>query len=66
MTRPAAHPVMGTINLLRSPINLSACPHPDAFQSAAPDPGQHTDALLNELGFDAAAIQTMKDEGAVV
>jgi len=66
MTRPAAHPVMGSIDLLRSPINLSACPHPDAFACAAPDPGQDTDALLRDLGFEPAAIETMKAEGAVV
>ena len=66
MTRPAAHPVLGPINLLRSPINLSACPHPEAFNAAAPDTGQHTDALLRELGFEPVAIETMKAAGAVV
>ena len=66
MTRPAAHPVMGSIDLLRSPINLSSCPHPASFDCAAPDTGQHSEALLRELGFEPAAIETMKAEGAVV
>ena len=66
MTRPAAHPVLGSIDLLRSPINLSSCPHPASFDCAAPDPGQHSEALLRELGFEPEAIATMKAEGAVV
>jgi crotonobetainyl-CoA:carnitine CoA-transferase CaiB-like acyl-CoA transferase len=66
MTRPAFHPVLGTMELLRSPINLSAFPHPDRFHHAAPDPGEQSDELLHELGYDDAAIDAMKSEGAVV
>jgi len=65
MTRPALHPVLGEIALVRSPINLSGFPHPDRFHHAAPDPGEQTDDLLRELGYDAAAIDAMKSEGAV-
>ena len=65
MTRPAVHPVMGTMELLRSPINLSAFPHPEAFHHAGPDPGEQSDELLRELGYDAAAIDAMRSEGAV-
>lgn len=65
MTRPAAHRVLGDVNLVRSPINLSACPHPERFARAAPDPGEHSDELLKELGYDAAMIAQMKTEGAV-
>lgn len=66
MTRPAMHPVLGTIELLRSPINLSAFPHPDGFHHAAPDPGEQSDELLRELGYDDASIDAMKSEGTVV
>jgi len=52
MTRPAHHPVLGQLELLRSPINLSAAPHPERFTRAAPDPGEHTDQVLRELGYD--------------
>jgi len=65
MTRPASHPVLGEIELVRSPINLSRCPHPERFHHAAPDPGADSDELLRELGYDDAAIETMKQDGAV-
>ncbi|MDM0034479.1 CaiB/BaiF CoA-transferase family protein [Variovorax sp. J22P271] len=65
MTRPAKHPVLGEVNLIRSPINLSAFPHPEYFHHAAPDPGEQTDALLAELGYGADEISAMKSEGAV-
>lgn len=51
MTRPAAHPTLGRLDLLRSPINLSACPHAETFARAAPDAGQHSAELLREHGF---------------
>ena len=65
MTRPAAHPTLGTLNLLRSPINLSGCPQPEAFARAAPDPGQHSDELLHELGFGAAEVGALREQGVV-
>ena len=66
MTRPAAHHALGDVQLLRFPINLSAFPHPERFNHAGPDPGEHSEALLRELGYDAPAIERMKAGGAVV
>ncbi|MFJ4293129.1 CaiB/BaiF CoA transferase family protein [Cupriavidus sp. NPDC089707] len=60
MTRPAEHPVLGQLDLLRSPINLSAAPHPERFARAAPDPGEHTDEILRGLGYDAAAVAALR------
>ncbi len=65
MTRPALHPALGSIALLRSPINLSACPHPEQFHHAGPDPGEQNDELLHELGYGDAEIASMKAQGAV-
>ncbi|MGO4280905.1 Crotonobetainyl-CoA:carnitine CoA-transferase CaiB [Cupriavidus sp. OV038] len=61
MTRPADHPELGPLALLRSPINLSAAPHPERFFSAAPDPGAHTDAILRDLGYDDARIGRLRE-----
>ncbi len=65
MTRPAGHAVLGDLHLVRSPINLSAFPHPERFERAAPDPGEHTEELLREAGFEDDDIKTMMEEGAV-
>ncbi len=65
MTRPAPHPVLGDIDLVRSPINLSKFPHPDHFHHAGPDHGEHTDVLLAELGYEPEKIEQLKQEGAV-
>jgi len=64
MTRPAPHAALGEAQLLRSPINLSACPHPERFERA-PDAGEHTDAVLADLGYDGEAVARLRSEGAV-
>ena len=65
MTRPAPHPVLGDLSLVRSPINLSRFPHPEHFHHAGPDYGEHTDELLGELGFEQGTIDQLKRQGAV-
>ncbi len=65
MTRPAPHAVLGDVNLVRSPINLSRFPHPVAFHHAAPDAGEHTFNVLREFGYDEATIHEMKEQGAI-
>jgi crotonobetainyl-CoA:carnitine CoA-transferase CaiB-like acyl-CoA transferase len=65
MTRPAHHPALGDVNLVRSPINLSRFAHPQAFHHAAPDAGENTQELLREFGYDDAAIQQLKEQGAI-
>lgn len=65
MTRPAPHPSLGPLPLVRSPINLSDCTTPEAFARAAPDPGEHSDELLRELGYDGATIAELRTRGVV-
>ena len=65
MTRPAAHPRLGDINLVRSPVNLSSHPFPERFHHAAPDVGEHGSEVLRELGFDDATIAALQSAKAV-
>ncbi len=65
MTRPAPHGELGDVNLLRSPINLTAFERPGAFDRAAPDNGQHTDEVLREFGYDDATIERLRAAGAI-
>jgi itaconate CoA-transferase len=52
----------GHVDLLRSPFNIQGV---DEAPSAVPSVGQHTDAILGELGYDAASITELRAAGAV-
>ena len=65
MARPAPHKEMGDVSLIRSPINLSAYPHPERFDCAAPDPGQDSADVLSGFGFSDAEIGALKNAGAI-
>jgi crotonobetainyl-CoA:carnitine CoA-transferase CaiB-like acyl-CoA transferase len=65
MTRPAHHPAIGDVALIRSPINLSLFPQPERFHHAGPDPGEHTDEVLREHGFAPEEIERLRTTGAI-
>lgn len=65
MTRTAEHPTLGDIALVRSPINLSRFPHAEHFHHAAPDPGQHSDEVLRELGYSDTAIDQLRNTESI-
>jgi crotonobetainyl-CoA:carnitine CoA-transferase CaiB-like acyl-CoA transferase len=58
MTRVVPHPVLGDVEVIGQPIELSRTPW--SIRSATPEPGEHTDAILSELGFGAAEIDTLR------
>ena len=55
------HPVLGPVRVLAPPVRLDG----DGFQPGAPTPpfGSVTRAILEELGFDAAAIDALIEAG---
>lgn len=57
------HPTYGDIKVLNNPIKLSDTPA--AIHSKAPDLGEHTDAVLKDLGYSDEQISTMKENGSV-
>ena len=65
LAKTAPHPHLGPIDLLRSPINLSAFPHSERFDRAAPDPGADSEAILRELGCGQAEIDTLRADGVI-
>jgi crotonobetainyl-CoA:carnitine CoA-transferase CaiB-like acyl-CoA transferase len=63
MTVEMAHPLAGSVRMVASPINLSATPV--RYRRAPPLLGADTDAVLAELGLDAAAIAALRERGAI-
>ena len=65
MVWPAPHTERGQINLVRTPINLSAFPHRGEFHHAGPKPGEHTDEILAEFGFESEQIARWREQGVI-
>jgi crotonobetainyl-CoA:carnitine CoA-transferase CaiB-like acyl-CoA transferase len=57
------HPAAGTIPLLRNPIRYSETPIES--YSAPPLAGQHTSQILQRLGYDEAAIASLRSRNIV-
>jgi len=64
IARPLHHPALGDIKVVGQPINLSAAPQPAAM-APSPDKGQHTDEVLDRLGYDPDAIAGLRARGIV-
>ncbi len=57
------HPTYGQIRLLNNPIKLSGTPAENTCK--APELGEHTEQILEELGYDQTMIATLKAAGIV-
>ena len=57
--RPGREP----ITLVGQPVHLSRTP--SQLVTATPENGEHSDAVLEELGFTAAEIAGFRDRGAI-
>ena len=57
------HALAGSIRMVGTPITISGTL--TSARSASPVLGEHTDALLAELGYDEAAIADLRASGVV-
>ena len=64
IAKPVQHPVLGDISVVGQPINLTEAPQPETLQPT-PGLGEHTDVILAELGYEAAAIADLRARGVV-
>jgi formyl-CoA transferase len=63
MAQPVVHPRLGAQSLVGQPIEIADV---DAsIRSASPDPGQHTQEILNELGYSMEDIATLQQKSIV-
>ena len=63
MTVRMAHPLAGEVELVASPLHLSATPV--QYRRAPPLLGQHTDEVLAEVGLDASEIARLRGVRAI-
>jgi len=63
MTVEMPHPLAGSVRMVASPIKMAATPV--RYRRAPPLLGADTDAVLAELGLDAAAIAGLRERGAI-
>jgi crotonobetainyl-CoA:carnitine CoA-transferase CaiB-like acyl-CoA transferase len=63
MTRVVPQAVLGPVEVVGQPIELSRTPW--SIRSATPELGEHTGAILTELGYDAAAITALQEKKVV-
>ena len=57
------HPAFGVLRQVGIPLQFEATPA--SIRSAPPLLGEHTEAILGELGYDRAAVAALREAGAV-
>jgi crotonobetainyl-CoA:carnitine CoA-transferase CaiB-like acyl-CoA transferase len=65
VAREVDHARLGRLKVVRQPVNLSDRPQPQVFRHATPDAGEHSDQILQEMGFDAAEIARLRAADAI-
>ena len=57
------HPTLGPLDILRNAVRISGAP--PTVRTAAPDAGDHTDEVLESLGYDHEQITDLRARGVV-
>ena len=63
ITRKVPHKVLGEVEVIGQAIELSRTPW--SVRSATPEAGEHTDAILRELGYAEAQIEALRGKKVV-
>jgi formyl-CoA transferase len=64
IAKPIDHPKYGPQKVVGQPIHMSRYAQPEKLRHT-PDAGEHTDEVLKELGYDQAAIASLRAKRAV-
>jgi crotonobetainyl-CoA:carnitine CoA-transferase CaiB-like acyl-CoA transferase len=63
IARKVTHKVLGEVEVIGQAIELSRTPW--SIRSATPEPGEHTDTVLNELGYGASDIAALREKKVI-
>jgi len=62
---PMESPALGTINIVGQPIMMERTPQPKKMRLPTPELGEHTDAILTELGYSKEQIAELHKQNVV-
>lgn len=59
------HAKLGKLAVVGQPVSLSLAPQPETFRHPTPEPGEHTDEILREVGFAEEEIARLRSANAI-
>ena len=63
MTHPVTHPVLGGLDLVRNAVRMTDAP--PTVRAPSPDVGDHTDEVLDELGYLPEEVDQLRADGVI-
>ena len=65
ISKPVDHPNFGRIGLVRMPINMPDIPNALEIREPAPELGENSDEVLEELGYSKEEVAGFREAGVI-
>jgi formyl-CoA transferase len=63
MTHPVTHPVLGELDIVRNAVRMTGAP--PTVRAPSPDVGDHTDEVLDALGYPPEEVNQLRADGVI-